>query len=90
MVVDNIWAGFCRLFPDYINRVESYKKIGSKSIKIKMNKENISDPDRYLIFLYNDPWDWTFGTKVWRRKPQYKNNNIDDVIKEASNEQLGN
>ena len=84
MVVDNIYQGFCKLFPTYVDKVESYKKIGSKSIKLKMKTEDGSD--KFLIFLYNDPWDWTFGTKVWRRKPQYKKNNIDEVIKEASNE----
>lgn len=85
MVVDNIWNGFTQLFPSYVEKVESYKKIGSKSIKLKM-KTPEGEPEKFLIFLYNDPLDWTFGTKVWRRKPQYKKSNIDEVIKEAGNE----
>lgn len=90
MVVDNIWNGFTKLFPDYVSKVESYKKIGSKSIKLKM-KTAEGEPEKYLIFLYNDPWDWTFGSKVWRKKPHYQKNNIDEVIKEASkNEQSNN
>lgn len=79
MVVDNIWNGFTELFPDYVDKVESYKKIGSKSIKLKM-KTPEGAPNKFLIFLYNDPNDWTFGTKVWRRKPQYKKSNIDQVL----------
>lgn len=84
MKVDNIWNGFCKLFPDYVDKVESHKKIGSKSIKLKMKTEDGSD--KHLIFLYNDPWDWTFGTKVWRTRPRKKiiKSNIDEVIKEDS------
>ena len=33
---DNIWEGFSKLFPDYAKNVESYKKVGSKTLKIKM------------------------------------------------------
>lgn len=86
MVVDNIWNGFTKLFPDYVDKVESYKKIGSKSIKLKM-KTPEGAPDKFLIFLYNDPWDWTFGTKVWRRKPQYKKSNIDQILNELPKEE---
>jgi hypothetical protein len=86
MVVDNIWNGFTKLFPDYVDKVESYKKIGSKSIKLKM-KTPEGTPDKFLIFLYNDPYDWTFGTKVWRRKPQYKKSNIDQVLNELPKEE---
>ena len=67
MVVDAIWEGFKKLFPTWVDNVESYKKIGSKTIEIK-----IKDSDNKLIFLYNDPWDWTFGSKVWRAKPRSK------------------
>lgn len=87
MVVDNIWNGFTELFPGYVDKVESYKKIGSKSIKLKM-KTPEGAPDKFLIFLYNDPNDWTFGTKVWRRKPQYKKSNIDQVLNELPKEEV--
>lgn len=65
---DNIWEGFSKLFPDYAKNVESYKKVGSKTLKIKMKTEDGSD--KFLFFLYNDPWDWTFGSKIWRSKPK--------------------
>lgn len=85
MKIDNIWEGFKNLFPDYEDKVESYSKIGSKTIKIKMKTQDESD--KFLIFLYNDPFDWTFGTKVWRVRPRKKaQNNIDKVLEEVKNE----
>lgn len=65
MTRDNIWEGFKKLFPEMVENVETYQKIGSKTIKLKMKEQ-----DKFLIFLYNDPWDWTFGTKVWRARPR--------------------
>ena len=67
---DNIWDGFTKLFPDYKEKVESYRKVGSKTLKLKMKTDDGSD--KFLFFLYNDPWDWTFGSKVWRTKPRKK------------------
>ena len=61
---DNIWEGLVKLFPYLSERVESYTKIGSKTLKLYMSN------GQTLIFLYNDPWDWTLGTKVWRNKPR--------------------
>lgn len=78
---DNIWDGFTRLFPNYVDKVESFKKVGSKTLKLKMKTDDGSD--KHLFFLYNDPWDWTFGSKVWRTKPRkIVKNNIDEVINE--------
>lgn len=82
---DNIWDGFVKLFPNYVDRVESYQKIGSKSLKLKI-KTPEGEPEKYLIFLYNDPWDWTFGTKVWRSKPRRFKSNIDEVIQDTNKE----
>lgn len=80
---DNIWAGFVKLFPDYVDKVQSYTKIGSRSIKLKMKTPEREYGEKYLIFLYNDPWDWTFGSKIWRKKPRPKRSNIDQVIEET-------
>ena len=49
---------------------ETYQKIGSKTIKLKI--KGYDDPPKFIIFLYNDPWDWTLGTKVWRARPRKK------------------
>ena len=70
MTRDNIWEGFCKLFPDWVKNVESYRKIGSKTIELTMKSVNENNEKRKLIFLYKDPWDWTFGSKVWRAKPR--------------------
>ena len=65
-----LWWGFTELFPNYVDKVESFKKVGSKTLKLKMKTDDGSD--KHLFFLYNDPWDWTFGSKVWRTKPRTK------------------
>jgi hypothetical protein len=70
MTRDNIWDGFCKLFPDYVKHVESYRKIGSKTIELTMDTADENGEKKKLIFLYNDPWDWTFGSKVWRARPR--------------------
>jgi len=69
MTKDNIWEGFVKLFPTYVEKVETFQKIGSKTIKLNLHAKE-GEPHKYLIFMYNDPWDWTFGTKVWRSKPR--------------------
>ena len=76
---DNIWEAFKNLFPDWEEKVESYKKIGSKSIKLKIKRPEGEEP-KYLIFLYNDPWNWTYGSNIYRRKPRPVKTNIDEVI----------
>lgn len=70
MTRDNIWEGFKKLFPEMVDQVETYQKIGSKTIKLKI--KGYDDPPKFIIFLYNDPWDWTLGTKVWRARPRKK------------------
>ncbi len=64
MVAHDIWGAFSKMFPDWAQEAESYKKVGSKTISIKMKNSN-----KHLIFLYNDPTNWSFGTKAWRQKP---------------------
>lgn len=60
----DIYKGFEDLFPDWVEKVESYKKVGSKTISLKMKN------GRSLVFLYNNPNNWNFGTKPWRKKPE--------------------
>ena len=83
MTKDEIWQGFVKLFPTYVERVESYEKIGSKSLSLKIKMPE-GQPNKTLLFLYNDPWDWTFGSKIWRKKPRKPRTNIDQVIQEAT------
>lgn len=81
MVKDTIWEGFIELFPEFEKRVESYTKIGSKSLKLKLKPTEDAEP-KYLIFLYNSPDDWTFGSTIWRRKP-IKNFHKEDTNNEV-------
>lgn len=81
---DNIWEAFKDLFPDWADRVEGYQKIGSKSIKVKIKTEKGNE--KYLIFLYNDPWNWTYGSTIYRRRPKPVESNIEEVINSIKEE----
>lgn len=78
MTRDNIWEGFIKLFPYLSDRVERYTKIGSRTIKLHMKNNST------LIFLYNDPNDWTFGTRVWRNKPRKLKTDFSDIENELN------
>jgi hypothetical protein len=78
MTREEIWNGFTKLFPDKVKNVDSYTKIGSKTIKLTLKAPEGEEP-KHLIFLYNNIWDWTFGTKVWRKKPYKKEDNNHEV-----------
>lgn len=78
MTRDNIWEGFIKLFPYLSDRVERYTKIGSKTIKLHMKNNST------LIFLYIDPNDWTFGTRVWRNKPRKLKADFSDIENELN------
>lgn len=62
-----IFQEFCNLFPDYAVTANGYEKIGSKAIKLSYNGGL-----HHLIFMYKGDDDWTFGTRVWRKKPVKK------------------
>lgn len=64
MTIDYIWEGFRKLFPTWIDEVEKHRKVGSKTIELTMKN------GKKLLFLYNDPWDWSFGSKIWRARPK--------------------
>lgn len=65
-----IFQEFCTLFPDYAEAADGYKKIGSKTIKLEFTDNGKAL--KPLIFMYKGDNDWTFGTRVWRRKPVKK------------------
>lgn len=64
MTVQNIFKAFSNMFPDLAQASASYKKVGSKTISVKMKN------GKSLVFLFNNEDDWTLGTKLWRRKPE--------------------
>lgn len=69
-LIDN----FCRLFPNFANEATGFKKIGSNVIVVKF--ENAKS----LVFLYVSDENWSFGTKLWRKRPaRLENQNKEEV-----------
>ena len=58
----DVFTEFSKLFPDWMDKVESYKKTGSKTISIKIKN------GKSFIFLYDgESKNWSFGNYGWRR-----------------------
>ena len=60
---EDIYKVFTNMFPEYEDRVVSYRKIGSKMIGLEM------EGGLKLSFLYMGHNNWNLGTKPWRKKP---------------------
>ena len=75
---------FKELFPDWAKKVISYKKIGSKTLAIKfvtsVEENKVNEESR--VFLYNDPNNWQFGTKLWRKRPEHLQKKSKEVKKD--------
>lgn len=72
MSKEQLFDAFKELFPDWAKKATSYKKIGSKTLTIKF-EESVDDEkvmETSRVFLYNDPNNWQFGTKLWRKRPE--------------------
>ena len=59
---------FKLMFPSWAPHIASYKKIGSKTLAIEFNIGPVKKVSR--VFLYNNPDNWQFGTKLWRKRPK--------------------
>lgn len=68
MSKDNLFEAFKSLFPEWGVMTTSYKKIGSKCLAIKFAQHG-SDNEISRVFLYDNPNNWQFGTKLWRKRP---------------------
>lgn len=69
---EQLFEAFKELFPDWAKKATSYKKIGSKTLAIKF-EESVDDEkarETSRVFLYNNPNNWQFGTKLWRKRPE--------------------
>lgn len=64
---EELYAAFEEMFPDWADKVTSYKKIGSKCLSIRFRNGTSR------IFLFNNPNNWQFGTKLWRKRPERLN-----------------
>lgn len=72
---EELFKAFVALFPNWETSVISYKKIGSKTLAIKFSRQSLleetdqNDTEISRVFLYIDPNNWQFGTKLWRKRP---------------------
>lgn len=66
MTKHELFMAFTGMFPNWADTAIGYKKIGSKTLAITF-KGDVSTYSR--VFLYNDPDNWQFGTKLWRKRP---------------------
>lgn len=77
MSKEELFNIFKIMFPEWAERVVSYKKIGSKclAIRFEMPVYKNEDPKDIIsrVFLYYDPDNWQFGTKLWRKRPDRLN-----------------
>ena len=71
MSKEQLYEAFTELFPDWAQIATSYKKIGSKTLAIEFTEfmGNV-EIKTSRVFLYNDPNNWQFGTKLWRKRPE--------------------
>lgn len=81
---EQLFDAFKELFPDWAKKVISYKKIGSKTLAIKfatsVEENKVNEESR--VFLYNDPNNWQFGTKLWRKRPEHLQKKSKEVKKD--------
>ena len=63
MTKEVIFQRFKEMFPVFAAQVKTYKKIGSKTISMRMRDGNS------FTFLFVNSRNWNFGTKPWRQKP---------------------
>ena len=81
---EQLFDAFKELFPDWAKKATSYKKIGSKTLAIKfvtsVEENKVNEESR--VFLYNDPNNWQFGTKLWRKRPEHLQKKSKEVKKD--------
>lgn len=63
MKINDIYDAFKNLFPNFEDHVINYEKVGSRMIKLYFDDQQIK------YFLYTNSFDWNFGTKPYRRRP---------------------
>lgn len=75
---EELFSKFIEMYPEWSRGAISYKKIGSKTLAITFDSNLVPDCGVLMrdgrcsrVFLYNNPSDWQFGTKLWRRRPRH-------------------
>ena len=65
---EELFKAFQELFPDWARMVTGYKKIGSRVLAITFVTRDL-ESEESRVFLYVNPNNWQFGTKLWRKRP---------------------
>ena len=70
MTKEMLFDEFRSYFPEKAQNVVECKKIGSRTISLRIKNE-----DKTKVFLFYNSDNWSFGTKIWRKIPDniYKN-----------------
>lgn len=70
---EELFAKFQLMFPDWAKCVVSYKKIGPKVLAMDfVFEKNLEEPKKCSrVFLYISEDNWQFGTKLWRKRPEF-------------------
>lgn len=70
MSKEDLILEFERLFPNFAKRVTRYKKTGSKTLAMVIVDDQNPNIAKSRIFFYDNPDNWQFGTKLWRKRPE--------------------
>lgn len=73
MTMEELYTKFSEMFPNRVEHVESYKKIGSRCLAITFTTADGGSES--LVFLYIADNNWHLGTKLWRKRPDRLNPN---------------
>lgn len=84
---EQLFEAFKELFPDWAKKATSYKKIGSKTLAINFvtSVDENTACEESRVFLYNNPNNWQFGTKLWRKRPEKLQKKNKEVKKDERN-----
>lgn len=77
---DELFEVFKDMFPNWVDKVVDYRKIGSRvlAITFKIEGGNNTTGEVSRVFLYVSPENWQFGTKLWRKRPERLTNKKED------------
>ena len=77
MTKNELFGVFKLMFPEWAKMATSYKKIGGRTLAINF-ETNQGMVNFSRVFLYIDNDNWQFGTKLWRKRPDKLNKNVND------------
>lgn len=76
---EELYLIFKGMFPNFGDRVKAYKRIGSCTIAVDL------DDNKSYVFLYISPDNFSFGTKLWRKRPDLVTKKVQKMREENEN-----